>query len=254
MAPASGFARNTGTMCGADNYVYKYVTPVPDDVINIVSNITIDDNNIIWMSIDYTESKYSVIGSFIDGTWTVYDAENSVLPRGYILDILVDQNDDVWIATDDGLVHFDGENWDVFTTENSGLVNDKVRCLAVEDNNTLWIGTEGGLSKYTGETITAIDEEPKPKALPVVTSYPNPFNPSTTISFTLPESGHVKLTVYNLAGQKVWTLADEPMVAGNHTVVWDGRDDAGVAVASGVYFTLLTAGGTVVTSKMVLVK
>lgn len=70
----------------------------------------------------------------------------------------------------------------------------------------------------------------------------------------LSESGNTSLTVYNLAGQKIRTLADEPMAAGNHTVVWDGRDDGGNAVAAGVYMTRLTAGGSVATGKMVLVK
>ena len=121
--------------------------------------------------------------------------------------------------------------------------------------------TQGALGAGTsvqeiidGGLITAMDEEPKPEALPTITSYPNPFNPSTTISFILPESGHASLTVYNLAGQKVRTLTDEPVAAGNHTVVWDGRDDSGNAVAAGVYVTRLTTGDAMVTGKMVLVK
>ena len=166
-----------------DNVVNKYLTPEPNEVRNIVPYIAIDKNDVCWTSIAYPDSGVSYLASFQDEIWTVYNEDNSILPRGLIRDLIVDQNDNIWIATDDGLVRFDGDNWTVFSTDNSGLVNDKVRCLAVEHNNTLWIGTEGGLSKYTGETITAIDEELKPEALPTVTSYPNPFNPSTTIQF-----------------------------------------------------------------------
>ena len=85
-------------------------------------------------------------------------------------------------------------------------------------------------------------------------AYPNPFNPSTTITFTLPTDGHTSLTVYNLAGQKVATLVNGQMNAGNHSIVWDGKDDTGSAVAAGVYFTRLDMGNTVATGKMVLIK
>ena len=230
---------------GSEFYEYTY-----SDGSSMYSNtIVFDNNDVLWLS-----AKFNGLYSYKDGIWNNYNMDNSGLPSHWIEYITVDHHNAKWIGTDSGLVRFDGENWDVFTTENSGLVNNHVLCLAVEDNNTLWIGTEGGLSKYTGETITAIDEELKPEALPTVTSYPNPFNPSTTISFTLPESGHAKLTVYNLAGQKTRTLADEPMVVGNHTIVWNGRDDVGNAVAAGVYVTKLNAGGSVATGKMVLVK
>lgn len=74
---------------------------------------------------------------------------------------------------------------------------------------------------------------------------PNPFNPSTTTAFDLQNDGDVRLNVYDLQGACVRTLVDERMVAGNHRVVWDGRDDKGAAVASGVYLMRLeTAAGT----------
>ena len=239
---------------GSDINYYSIDQDLVDSEPSFTSNIiAIDHNDTKWLNIG-GGGTWIGLTSFKDGVWTLYTPDNSPLPGKRVMDIIVDHNNIKWIGTDAGLTRFDGNNWEIFTTENSGLVNDYVLSLAVEEDNTLWIGTNGGLLKYTGETITAVDEEPTPKALSTVTSYPNPFNPSTTISFTLPESGHAKLTVYNLAGQKVRTLADESMAAGNHTVVWDGRDDTGNAVAAGVYLTRLNAGGTVATGKMVLVK
>lgn len=83
---------------------------------------------------------------------------------------------------------------------------------------------------------------------------PNPFNPTTTISFALPQAGNVTLNVYNSAGQLVRTLYSGAKGSGIHQVTWDGRADNGAKVASGVYFYRLVAGSYVETKRMVLLK
>jgi len=83
---------------------------------------------------------------------------------------------------------------------------------------------------------------------------PNPFNPSTTIAFTLREAGEVTLAVYDATGRHVRTLVSGRREARSYDVAWDGRDDAGTRVASGVYFYRLTAGSFTQTRKMVLLK
>jgi hypothetical protein len=85
-------------------------------------------------------------------------------------------------------------------------------------------------------------------------NYPNPFNPSTTIPFALSAPALVRLEIYNALGQKVRTLMRGPLGAGFHTLVWNGRDEAGRQVAAGVYFYLLEAGDFRQTRKMTLVK
>jgi hypothetical protein len=85
-------------------------------------------------------------------------------------------------------------------------------------------------------------------------NYPNPFNPETRIDFELPQSCRVELSVYNLLGRRVRILADGDYSAGSHTVTWDGSDDSGSAVSSGVYFYRLTASGISETRKMLLMK
>ena len=80
-------------------------------------------------------------------------------------------------------------------------------------------------------------------------SYPNPFNPSTTIAFTLPHSGDVSLTVYNLIGEEIIKLISGNKQAGYHTVKWNASN-----VPSGIYFYRLQAGGFVKTKKMILFK
>ena len=74
-----------------------------------------------------------------------------------------------------------------------------------------------------------------------VGSYPNPFNPSTTISYSLPNNSSVKLDIYDVAGRKVRSLLDESKSAGYHNVVWNGRDENGREVASGMYLYRFTA-------------
>ena len=85
-------------------------------------------------------------------------------------------------------------------------------------------------------------------------NYPNPFNPSTTIAFAVPARGDVKLTVYNLAGQKTLRLVDEVLKAGRHTVSWDGRDAHGRELASGVYIYRLKTGDRSATRKLLMLK
>ncbi len=85
-------------------------------------------------------------------------------------------------------------------------------------------------------------------------NYPNPFNPKTRLAFGLPSAGDVRLTIYNVLGQKVRTLIDRPMAAGHHTVDWDGADNMGRPLSSGVYFYMLESKDFRKTRKMMLVK
>ena len=81
-----------------------------------------------------------------------------------------------------------------------------------------------------------------PKAYGLAQNFPNPFNPSTRIQFALPKKGHVRLKIYNVAGQLVRTLQDGVMDAGHHELTWDGSNNLGANVASGVYFYKINAG------------
>ena len=85
-------------------------------------------------------------------------------------------------------------------------------------------------------------------------NYPNPFNPETNIRYSLKNSGHVTIEIFNIQGQKVKTLLNRSEVGGDHVVVWDGISDDGAAVSSGVYFYKMQADGTNTTKKMLLLK
>lgn len=85
-------------------------------------------------------------------------------------------------------------------------------------------------------------------------NYPNPFNPNTTIQFELPETGQVKLKVTNILGHEIRTLIDGHRTAGSYTVIWDGKDDQGNRVPSGIYLYLLQTENKVITKKMLIMK
>nr|MDK2851063.1 serine protease [Candidatus Cloacimonadota bacterium] len=85
-------------------------------------------------------------------------------------------------------------------------------------------------------------------------AYPNPFNPQTTLSFNLKEAGEVSLDIYNQRGQKVRSLVNSKMDAGEHKIVWNGTDDNGRNVSSGLYFYRLKSGKYSSTRKMIMMK
>ncbi|MBN1824975.1 MAG: hypothetical protein JW958_01835 [Candidatus Eisenbacteria bacterium] len=96
-----------------------------------------------------------------------------------------------------------------------------------------------------------------PRSLRLVGNAPNPFNPTTTIRYIVPEDGSeasVRLTIHDLSGRLVRTLVDEPRGAGEHREVWNGANDRGEPVASGIYFSRLLRGGESRTGRMVLVR
>lgn len=108
------------------------------------------------------------------------------------------------------------------------------------------------------DIITDVQEENSvnvvPKEFVLNQNYPNPFNPSTNISFSIPKSENVKLTIYNLLGEKVTTLVNSEMNVGNHKVTWNGKNDFGITVPSGVYFYKLETPSFSQSRKMMLLK
>ena len=107
----------------------------------------------------------------------------------------------------------------------------------------------------TYNVSVGIDEDtPTALSFELAQNYPNPFNPSTSLRYTIPQILNVRLEVFNVLGQLVKVLVNEPQNAGVKTVVWDGTNAFGRKVSSGVYLYKLTAGNFVQTRKMILLK
>jgi hypothetical protein len=128
--------------------------------------------------------------------------------------------------------------------------------------SNLIIAATGGLplpSNGIGATMTLVVSVDEQAALPtefaLAQNYPNPFNPSTVIGFSIPEATDVQLAIYNVLGQEVRTLANDVVQPGVYEITWDGNDNAGNQVVSGVYFyRMTTSAGFTENHKLVKLK
>jgi flagellar hook assembly protein FlgD len=121
------------------------------------------------------------------------------------------------------------------SADNHGIVKTPIAC------SRLLINEQDFRSSVKSGEITITG---KPLDYALEQNYPNPFNPTTTIRYQLPDDAvQAKLTVYNTLGEVVRVLVDEIQNAGTYTIQWDGQDNAGNIVSSGVYYLRLTANG-----------
>jgi flagellar hook assembly protein FlgD len=103
-------------------------------------------------------------------------------------------------------------------------------------------------------TVTGADETPVIRSTALSQNSPNPFNPTTRISFSVERGGRTTLRIFDIAGRLVATLLDQNLPAGSHSITWRGLDSRNRQVASGVYFYELRSGADVLTRSMVLLK
>jgi hypothetical protein len=240
------------------------------------SKINFEDLMIFAMNFGVVTAAKSdaIVGTSVDLAWVRYDDGSMALrlvDGAGLKGVRVTANKPVGALVAGGLLD---EQSELTFVQNIGETLDAN--VAVMGVNTTFTGTgdlfvipAGEAIELSDLTITAraIDNskmevkltsaaggQATPRAFALNGNYPNPFNPMTKISFSLPETQHVRLTVYGLDGRKVATLLDETRGAGLHEIVWTGRDDAGQSVASGTYFYRVDAGPYSDVRKMTLMK
>jgi hypothetical protein len=140
------------------------------------------------------------------------------------------------------LAAYAGQNIKLAWHADDPPTNDGMWNVAAIDNVEVE-GTVGVDNPETPALVTALNG-----------NYPNPFNPETTISYSVKSGSPVAIEIYNTKGQRVRTLVNEAKAAGNYNVKWDGRDSNGLQVSSGVYFYKMTAGKFTSSRKMILLK
>ena len=217
-----------------------------------VYDLAQDQDGYIWIGTSYG------IGRFDGKTWITYSINNMGESFYYSIEDVcccaVDNSNNKWFGTyNRGAIKFDGETWTVYNTHN-GLSSNTVRSIAVGHNGDMWFGTDNGLSVLRDEQPTNVSSHNPVESDISIESYPNPLNSSTAISFSLPSPDFTELVIYNIMGQKVRTLLSENQTAGSYSVTWDGRDEFGKSVSSGIYLSNLKAGKHIVTGRMTLVK
>tara|TARA_Y100000294_G_scaffold95795_2_gene89137 strand:+ start:19056 stop:20669 length:1614 start_codon:yes stop_codon:yes gene_type:complete len=150
-------------------------------------------------------------------------------------------NIDFAAALDDCQDNFDGTNGRlIFEVGNQCVPNRQTRVVKAKFSSV--------------EVLEAAEEDALPTEFALNQNYPNPFNPSTSITFDIPESGDVTLTVWNMLGEQVRTLVASNMTTGSHSVQFDGLDDAGTPLATGIYLYRLDTAKFNATKKMLLMK
>lgn len=186
--------------------------------------------------------------------WTDYDS----LPHGY-RDVFLRHISSQGTALGSGAITL-CDAWLEQTNVRAAVIGNSA-LVAWSDGRAGVMDSEDYINAVYGTRIHSQPVESSDPQIPALNAavihqnYPNPFNPETTINFSLPRSGNTNLAVYNLKGQLVKHLhTDLNLPAGEHTVVWNGRDELGRTVSSGVYFCRLTCAGETVMRKMVLAK
>lgn len=161
------------------------------------------------------------------------------------------------MATDDGFL---------LRPHRGNMLNSLACSINNLQNGTYYVSIQTIDNSYTGSAfsdeitfeitngIVSNDSDVVPMITRLNKNYPNPFNPETTISFDLNKNQKVKLEIYNIKGQKVKTLCNDNLQAGNHKYIWNGTDQNNRKVASGVYFAKMTSVSLSKTQKMILMK
>ncbi len=161
--------------------------------------------------------------------------------------ILTVQNGIVYILDTNGMTHqcANYTRTGNRATNYRGLVNARLHFLKAGDQFDLKVQPTSIPKERSSEQIKSFELHP---------NYPNPFNATTTIGFSLPTASFVKLTIYNVMGQKITTLIDDIEAAGYNTTIWNGIDSQGKNVGSGVYFYRLETEKFKKTNKCLLIK
>ena len=224
---------------------------------NCVRCISADRDNVLWIGTGML-SYDNGISSFDGNTWTNHRYDRHIID-GEITGVAVDESNKKWFVsyTKRDVFSFDGATWKTYSPP-WGVGYGGYNCIAIDRDGIKWLGSRktGAVtfreSDRTETAATASDASPKGFA--ILGNRPNPFNPSTTIEFILPSAGMTELAIYGVSGQKVRTLFSGRLSAGRHSLIWDGRDDAGKPVSSGVYISQVRMGGRTVSGRMALVK
>jgi photosystem II stability/assembly factor-like uncharacterized protein len=190
---------------------------------------------------------YAVLLHTTDGglTWlpqTVGDTETEEVD-----DVVFTDAQNGWALTEDGIfvTNNGGENWYHQETP----ATQRLYALAANGPHSMWaVGGNGAILHWTGTNAVNPPHVFIPQKL-TLTAYPNPFNPRTTITYTLPQSGRVTLDVFDITGRLTARLQDGLITAGEHAITFDGS-----ALASGIYFARMQVGSTTQTMRMILLK
>ncbi len=224
-----------------------------------------------FLAIDNSDRLYAVFGGdeffYTDdagATWNTINAAG--LPaNGTVNRLAFDSGNSIYAATQSEGIFYSGDGGSNWAAKNDGLpapngFYPSFNFLYVNTDDIVFGGTyDDGL--FIGGDLPTFVNTPNhaPAQFSLQQNYPNPFNPATNLGFRIAEfpegaSGLVRLEIYDVLGRKITTLVNEELSPGVYEVVWDGRDESGIPVASGIYIYRLTAGDYTQAHRMLLMK
>jgi hypothetical protein len=220
---------------------------------NASSKCIINNNNELFISgalYSYNESYSVLIKLNEDGEIIFYFTEqNSGI---YMFNSLVNTSDGITGINSNNLYSYsvDGEClWAQSLPENSDCGYGD-RCLQKIENGYIFVGTQENddyifIAKANEQgDYTSVNDFDLPDTVNWgLSNFPNPFNPTTTIEFSIQNDSQIELVIFNTKGQKVKTLADRQFTPGPHSIIWNGEDESGKPVSSGIYFYKLQVNG-----------
>lgn len=236
------------------------------DQLSLLKDINGDGFDEVLVA-SFANSFYCVSGDDGSVLWSTF-LGNFSYSTASIPDITGDLLDDVIVACrNDTLYALDGANGSVLLARgmNSGELqgatlanvmpdmdnNGSYEILGADDSGKI-VALSGGVN--TPVAIKDNTAQVVPEKFTLSQNYPNPFNPVTDIEYSIAKPGKFSINIYNILGQRVKTLIDDYHPAGNFSVQWDGLDNTGRAVGSGVYFYTLAGNNIKLTKKMILMK
>ena len=240
---------------GGQTYTYSTTAEgiMPEVLYNPVT-IPEDDTDDYKLVIDFTVPEQVITGS-----------------------IIMDDIDDTqfYNKIDDGIINFFMADWIGYLYFTDGQIFDTFNeYIGISEGeiefdipaNEMWYAMFNigdnlnnpqnliGSAKLYEYNVNSIYNNEIPNSTQLHNNYPNPFNPTTTINYSLNYNSNVTLEVFNIKGQKIKTLENEDKIAGNHSLIWNGKDSDDESVASGVYFYKLVSEEHSFVKKMVLMK
>ena len=153
-----------------------------------------------------------------------------------------------------GLGILSNGKWENFTYNNSGLRIPYINSITSDKNGNVWIIGSGGVSLYNSQEVSLTWDQVNEVQNQFFQNFPNPFNSSTIIKYSLARTSGVQIKIFDMLGREVKTLIDKTENEGNHFVYWDGRNNSGYGISSGVYIYTLSTDEKVQSKKLILVK
>jgi len=259
---------------GADSSASQiYYQESIDESVTLRVTQTTDSDGVIWWEETLPgNSEFGISTSFLSFVHSIKNIDPPVLPDGTLervrlkLYLRGPANDDLLLTVDSldldkiNRRHFlIGPNLDdSVSVLESSLCDGEISIILESDESNkqfaLYRSVLDMVYVPAASTDVADADDILPSGFELGVNYPNPFNPSTTIEYTLPSRSQVRIEILNMLGKVVRTLIDESRPAGSHTVSWDGRDDTGSVAASGMYLCRIKAGDFMDARKMILLK